>query len=125
MMVTDSTPGKIAQLAHQVHDRRHCPAGSDCDVGFDSEDDEAVDLHSQRSVFEIAQGANQQSCAHQQHHAQRHLQSDDDSCRCAICRHRCSTLRLRFSGRVRPAGKRDAQRRQPKQQRGNHQDAER
>ena len=97
------------------------PSGIDVNVWLHSEDHQAVDLHSQRSVFQIAQRANQQPSAHQQHHAQRHLQSDNDSAGARFARVGIGCRRGSLQRQLRSAGKRHTQRREAKQQRGKHQ----
>ena len=94
-------------------------------LGFTPKTTRPLNPHAQRSIFEIAQGAHQQPSAHQQHHAQCHLQSNDDlaGARFAGIRIRCRRGCLQCQRR--PGGERNPQRRQPEQKRSQRQNAQR
>ena len=80
-----------------------------------TEDDQPVGRKAQRNMLKVTQGANQQPSTDKQHHAQRHLQRDDDlACAGLACvRIRCCRRCLQYQSW--PGRERNPQRRQSKQ----------
>ena len=53
--------------------------GDGRDFWIDAEDDEAVDVHAERRVFEVAHGANEEASGDEQDNAHGELQGDDNA----------------------------------------------
>ena len=101
------------------------PSGTECDVlRIHSENHQTFGPEARGNILEVAEGANQQASTDQQHNAQCHLQRDNDFADADLAGIGIRSCRGCLKSQSRPGGKRNTQRRQSKQQRRQHQDAQ-